>query len=149
MCRLTRLGAMRRLWHDASAAATTRLDWSLERGRQTGKKNLKARAAERGLRQVLLREGGRQELYEVIFPRFKLLSLHLVSKHAERRRNAGSYGIPCFLCTSKSASLSKIMRGRGDGVRRHTINNDKILRTWPPPVKHQSCRRAVFGAPKT
>jgi hypothetical protein len=35
---------------------------------------------------VLLREGGRQELYEVIFPRFKPLSLHLVSEHAERGR---------------------------------------------------------------
>ncbi len=48
------------------------LSWN---GDVTGKKNLKARAAERGLRQVLLREGGRQELYEVIFPRFKPLSL--------------------------------------------------------------------------
>ena len=57
------------------------------------------------------------------------------------------YGTGVF-SLSRKIFCQEIMRGRGDGVRR-TTNNDKILRTWLPPAKHRSCRRAACAAPET
>ena len=51
--------------------------------------------------------------------------------------------LKCFFASSVN------IEGGGVAAMARTINNDKILRTWPPPVKHRSCRRAACAAPKT
>ena len=64
MRRLTLLWTMRRLWRDASVAASG-LELSLERGRQARSNRAGAGGGKRA-RQVLLREGRGQEPHEVM-----------------------------------------------------------------------------------